>query len=146
MTRIFATTAIALALAAPAAASTDMLRAEVEETLEASPTNVQVENLTDEQVRALYAATANSDMGAAERERLIESIAGDREYTMEADLETYGDFGAENSIRDAVDQMADANEIDIDVSALSSDQVAALYLEFTSGDMVDQESVEAIVN
>ena len=145
MTRIFATTAIALALAAPAAASTDMLRSDVEEMLEASPTNVQVENLTDEQVRALYAAT-NSDMGAAERERMIESIAGDAEYDMGADLDAYGDFGGANSIRDAVDQMADTNAIDIDVSELNSDQVAALYMVFTSGDMVDQEEIESIVN
>ena len=145
MTRIFATTAIALALAAAAAASTDMLRSDVEQMLEASPTNVQVENLTDEQVRALYAAT-NSDMGAAERERMIESIAGDAEYDMDADIDAYGDFGGANNIRAVVDQMANENEIDIDVSELNSDQVAALYMVFTGGDRVDQEEVESIVN
>jgi hypothetical protein len=144
MTRFFATTALALALAAPAVADSDMLRSDVEDMLEASPTNVQVESLTDEQVRALYAAT-NSDMSAAERERLIESIAGDAEYDMDADMESYGDFGGANNIRAVVEQMANENELEIDVSELNSDQVAGLYMIFTGGDEPDQEEIESII-
>ena len=144
MNRILATTALTLALAAPAMAQTNMLRDSVAQSLAASPTDVQVEALTDEQVRALYVALSGTE-SAADRERLIESIVGDAQYDMEANMAEFGAFGAENSIREAVAQMADENEIEVDVNTLSSDQVAALYLQFTGGEGADAQEVEAIL-
>jgi hypothetical protein len=104
-----------------------------------------VSALTDEQVRALYAGLS-SDNDAASRNALIESIVADSQYRMEdSDMADYGNFGADNDLRDVVAEMLAQEPVDVDVSELSDAQISALYLELTSGDGSDATTIESIV-
>jgi len=144
MTRFLTTTALVLALAAPALAN-DMLRAKVEDRLDQSTQDVDVSALTDEQVRALYAGLSSGD-SAAERNALIESIVADPQYRMdETVMGDYGNFGADNDLRRVVAAMLATEPVDVNVAELSDAQVSALYLELTSGDGSDATTIEGIV-
>ena len=144
MTRILTTTALVLAMATPALAN-DMLRQKVDEKLEASAQEVDVSALTDEQVRALYAGLS-SDNSAAERNALIESIVADPQYRMDDTvMGDYGNFGADNDLRNVVADMLANEPVDVDVSQLTDAQISALYLELTSGEATDATRIESIV-
>lgn len=144
MTRFLTTTALVLAMATPALAN-DMLREKVDQRLEGSAQEVDVSALTDEQVRALYAGLS-SDNSAAERNALIESIVADPQYRMDDTvMDEYGNFGADNDLRNVVADMLANEPVDVDVSQLTDAQVSALYLELTSGDATDTTRIEAIV-
>lgn len=144
MTRFLTTTALILAMATPALAN-DMLREKVQGKLDASVQDVDVSALTDEQVRALYAGLS-SDVSAAERNALIESIVADPQYRMdETAMGDYGNFGADNDLRGVVADMLANEPVDVDVSELSDAQVSALYLELSSGDVTDSTTIESIV-
>jgi hypothetical protein len=144
MKRILTTTALAIALAAPAAADTDMLRNVLDDRFE----NVDVSTLTDEQVRALYAATAGED-STADVQGLVDSIVADSQYEMDeeaimADPDEMARIGGSNDLRDAVQNMLDNREVEADVAALTDEQVSALYLELTGGE-TDNTELEAII-
>ena len=147
MTRLLMTTALVLAVAAPAAAQTDMLRADVERYLGATVQDVDVDALTDEQVRALYAGLS-SGMGAAEKNALVESIVRDSQYNMEDNITVFEgmDYGASTELRNTVRLLLLGRGMDdVDVAELDNAQVAALYLELTDGNGSDATEIEAIL-
>ncbi|RDC73457.1 hypothetical protein DLJ49_07810 [Rhodovulum sp. 12E13] len=144
MKRILTTTALAIALAAPAAADTDMLRNVLENRFE----DVDVSTLTDEQVRALYAATAGED-SAADIQGRVDSIVADSQYEMDeeaimADPDEMARMGGSNDLRNVVADMLATREIDADVATLTDEQVSALYLELTDSEPSNTE-LEAII-
>lgn len=144
MKRIVTTTALAIAVAAPAAADTDMLRNALDDRFE----NVDVSTLTDEQVRALYAATAGTE-SAAELQRSVDSIVADSQYEMDeeaimADPDEMARMGGSNDIRNAVQNMLATREVEADVATLTDAQVSALYLELTDSEPSNTE-LEAII-
>ena len=144
MTRFLTTTALVLAMATPALAN-DMLRERVENKLNTSSEDVDVSALTDEQVRALYAGLS-SDNSATERNALIESIVADPQYRMDDTvMGDYGNFGADNDLRNVVADMLANEPVDVDVSQLTDAQISALYLELTSGEATDATRIESIV-
>ncbi len=144
MKRILTTTALAIAVAAPAAAGTDMLRNALDDRFE----NVDVSTLTDEQVRALYAATAGTE-SAAELQRSVDSIVADSQYEMDeetimADPDEMARMGGSNDIRNVVADMLATREVEADVATLTDAQVSALYLELTDSEPSNTE-LEAII-
>ena len=145
MKRILTTTAVVLAMAAPAVADTDMLREKLENQFE----NVDVASLTDAQVSALYAAVAGTD-GQADVQAEVDAIVRDDQYVMDsdammADPDMVARVGGDNNIRDYVADALEAQPIDVDVDSLSDEQVAALYLELSSGEQADASDLEAII-
>ena len=147
MTRLMMTTALALAVAAPAAAQSEMLRDAVEDYIDATVQDVDVDTLTDEQVRALYAGLS-SESSAAERNALIESIVRDSQYRMEDNIATFEamDYGASTDLRSAVGLLLSGEGIDdVNVEELDNNQIAALYLELTDGGGADATDIEAIL-
>jgi len=145
MKRIMTTTALIIGLAMPAAADVSMLREIIEDQFE----DVGVSTLTDEQVRALYAATAGEE-SAADMQTTVDSIVADSQYEMDeeammADPDEVARVGGDNNIRDAVAQMLDTRSIDADVDMLTDEQISALYLELTSTSTGDTSEIEAII-
>ena len=147
MTRLMMTTALALAVAVPAAAQSEMLRDAVEDYIDATVQDVDVDTLTDEQVRALYAGLS-SESSAAERNALVESIVRDSQYRMEDNIATFEamDYGASTDLRSAVGLLLSGEGIDdVNVDELDNNQIAALYLELTDGGGADATDIEAIL-
>jgi hypothetical protein len=111
--------------------------------------DVDISALSDDQVRSLY-ATLSGEESPAERQRAIDAIVSDSQYTMDeeavmADPEFRDRVGASNDIRDVVEDMLAREAIDADVDELTDEQVTALYLELTSGDVTDATTIEAII-
>jgi hypothetical protein len=148
MKRILTTAAIVVALSSPAAlaqADLTMLRNQIDDRVE----NVDVDALTDEQVRALYAVLASEEDPAA-RQNAVESIVRDAQYEYDetlimTDPEYAGRLGASNDIRNAVANLLEPEPVDVDVDTLTDEQVSALYVELTSGDATDAQDIEAII-
>ena len=145
MKRILTTAAILLTAGAPAFAQTDMLRGLVEERLDGISPQVEVSTLTDQQVAAIYAEISSED-STAELRRSVDAIVADDQYRMDPDAMDMARVGGSNDIREVVANMLETEDVQADVSELTDEQVAALYLEMTGGEDTDVNALEAIVN
>ena len=160
MKRILLSTAFVLGTAGFAAAqdvADDQLRALVSQELDAYGTDIEVDQLTDEQVSELYLYATSTDSTSVKHDnyrRILDPYLGDegtpyrtrtRAYTAagegmpETDLEPVGVTLPRYQLRSLVEQMLETYEIEVDVSQLTDEQLAELYLIDTS---TDSESVE----
>ena len=160
MKRILLSTAFVLGTAGFAAAqdvADDQMRALVSQQLDAYGTDISVDQLTDDQVTRMYLIATSTDSTSVKHDRyrtVLDPYLGDegtpyrprtRAYTIagedmaETDLEPVGVSLPRYQLRSLVEQMLETYEIEVDVSDLSDEQLAELYLIDTS---TDSESLE----
>jgi hypothetical protein len=153
MKRILTGTALALLIGTgPALAQfEDPLRATVEQELQTYAPDVEVDDLTQAQLSALYLELSSS-ASAADMQRAIDAIVADSQYRMDEQEMTLrigdamGDTESADNIRAVVADRLDANGYtDVDVTNLSEDQVAQLYVVLTSGADDDTNKIESII-
>lgn len=162
MKRFLMSTAFVVATAGIASAQQDasQLRQLVEQELATYQYDVDVSQLTDEQVSRLYFIATSTDSASVRQDRYDRILTPESDATeMRNRIRTYrpmeGDTDMEevevtiprNQLRSLVAQMLETYEYDVDVSQLDDETLRALYLVDTSTDSASDEKdrIEAIL-
>lgn len=128
--------AVAMTATASFAATPEQLRDNVAAQLTEFAPEVEVETLTDDQVRQVYMVTADSNMSAGDKSRAIGEIIEGTRAEYYADLAD-GDIDINldvNNQREILQAKLDIRGYDYQVSELDDQQVASLVNDFNSLD------------
>ncbi|SIN86713.1 hypothetical protein [Vannielia litorea] len=127
--------AVAMTAGASFAMTPDQLRDAVAANLTEFAPEVEVETLTDDQIRLIYVATSDSGKSAGEKNMAVQEIIEGTRAEYYADLAD-GDIDLEldvNNMREILQAKLDIRGWDYQVSELDDQEVAALAQAFNNG-------------
>ncbi len=139
----------------------DQLRQIVEQDLATYKYDVDVSQLTDEQVTQLYFIATSTDSSSVRQDRYDRILRADSDATMtrsnnirafrpmagDEDTEEVQTTMPRNQLRSLVQQMLETYEYDVDVMSLDDETLTGIFLVDTSTDDASEEKdrIEAIL-